>query len=66
MACTTLGDLNVTNCDADPAKLGMAYVCFKLLSVVKYGQMGQLTTNLFSCGTKVSFDPAQLKFGFFR
>lgn len=66
MACTTLGDLNVTDCDADPnIPSGMADVCFKVLIVVKMGQMAQMTTNMFGCGMKVSFDPAQLKFGFF-
>ena len=43
---------------------GMADVCFKVLRVTKMGQMGQMTMNMFSCGMKVSFDPAQLKFGF--
>ena len=67
MACTTLGDLNVTDCDADPnIPSGMADVCFKVLTVVKMGQTGQMTMNMFSCGMKVSFDPAQLKFGCFR
>ena len=67
MACTTLGDLNVTDCGADPnIPSGMADVCFKVLRVTKMGQMGQMTMNMFSCGMKVSFDPAQLKFGCFR
>ena len=69
MACTTLGDLNVTDCDADPnIPSGMADVCIKVLTVVKMGQIGQIgqmTMNMFSCGVKVSFDPAQLKFDFF-
>ena len=66
MACTTLGDLNVTDCDADPnIQSGMADVCIKVLTVTKMGQMGQMTSNVFNCGMKVSFDPAQLKFGFF-
>ena len=55
MACTTLGDLNVTDCDADPnIQSGMADVCIKVLTVVKMGQMGQMTMNMFSCGMKVS------------
>ena len=66
MACTTLGDLNVTDCDADRnITSGMADVCIKVLTVVKMGQMGQMTTNMFDCGMKVSFDPVQLKFDFF-
>ena len=65
MACTTLGDLNVTDCDADPnIPSGMADVCFKALIVAKMGQVAQMTANWFSCVRKVSFDPAQLKCGF--
>ena len=55
MACTTLGDLNVTDCNADPnIPSGMADMCFKVLAEVKMGQMGQMTMNMFSCGMKVS------------
>ena len=64
MSCTTLADLNVTDCDADPTvPSGMADVCRKRLAVAKMGRMNQ-TMNMFSCGTKVSFDPSQLKYGF--
>ena len=61
VSCTTLADLNVTDCDADPTvPSGMADVCSKRLAVAKMGQMNR-TMNMFSCGTKVSFDTAQLK-----
>lgn len=61
-ACTTLGDLNVTDCDADRnITSGMADVCIKVLTVVKMGQMGQMTMNMFSCGMKSMCQDLQAK-----
>nr|XP_058941392.1 uncharacterized protein LOC131769666 isoform X3 [Pocillopora verrucosa] len=62
VACTTLGDLNVTDCDADPnIPSGMADVCFKVLIVAKMGQMAQMTTNMFGCGMKSMCQDLQAK-----
>ncbi|XP_022800022.1 uncharacterized protein LOC111337898 isoform X1 [Stylophora pistillata] len=62
LACTTAGDLNVTDCDADPnIPSGMANVCTKVLAVVKMGQMGQLNANMFGCGMKAMCQDSQAK-----
>ncbi|XP_066020578.1 uncharacterized protein [Pocillopora verrucosa] len=61
VSCTTLADLNVTDCDADPTvPSGMADVCSKRLAVAKMGQMNQ-TMNMFSCGTKSMCQDFQAK-----
>ena len=66
LACTTAGDLNVTDCDADPnIPSGMANVCTKVLTVLKMGLLGQMNVNAFGCGMKVSFEFAQFKIGIF-
>ncbi|CAH3118632.1 unnamed protein product [Pocillopora meandrina] len=63
VACTTLGDLNVTDCDADPnIPSGMADVCFKVLTVTKMGQIAQMTSNVFSCGMKSMCQDLQAKY----
>lgn len=53
MSCLALGDLNVTDCDADPTiPQGMADTCTRTIQVVKIGEGAQMKLNAFSCMMK--------------